>query len=84
MISDGDFLSNSALGNGGNLDLGIRLVNWLARDDQLVDIPVRSDPDLKLDLSPTLTAVIGLGWLIGVPAILSIIGGTFWLRRRHR
>ena len=84
VISDGDFLSNSALGNGGNLDLGIRLVNWLARDDQLVDIPVRSDPDLKLDLSPTLTAVIGLGWLIGVPAILSIIGGTFWLRRRHR
>ncbi len=84
VISDGDFLSNSALGNGGNLDLGVRLVSWLAKDDQLVDIPVRSDPDLKLDLSPTLTAIIGLGWLVGMPIILGAIGGTFWLRRRHR
>ncbi|MGH8474033.1 MAG: GldG family protein, partial [Gammaproteobacteria bacterium] len=39
VVGDGDFLSNSYLGNSGNLDLGLRIVNWLVTDDILVDVP---------------------------------------------
>ena len=30
VIGDGDFLSNTYLGNGGNLKLGLNIVNWLS------------------------------------------------------
>jgi ABC-type uncharacterized transport system involved in gliding motility auxiliary subunit len=83
-ISDGDFLSNAALGNGGNLDLGVRLITWLVTDDSLLDIPVRTDPDLSLALSRTQTAVIGLGWFAGVPILLTLTGIGIWFRRQHR
>lgn len=84
IIGDGDFLSNAALGNGGNLDLGLRLFNWLSADDVLLDIPARSDPDLSLRLSRGATALIGLGWFIGLPLLLGGAGLGIWLRRRHR
>lgn len=84
IVGDGDFLANSALGNSGNLDLGIRLVNWLAADDVLLDIPSRSDPDNTLSLTTTQTAVIGFGALLILPLILILTGLTVWLRRRNR
>ena len=33
VVGDGDFLSNTFLANGGNLELGNNLVNWAASDD---------------------------------------------------
>jgi ABC-type uncharacterized transport system involved in gliding motility auxiliary subunit len=84
VVSDGDFLSNSALGNGGNLDLGVRLVTWLAADDEQLDIPTRSDPDLKLTLSQAQVATIGLGWFVFLPLAFGLTGLTVWLRRRNR
>ena len=84
IIADGDFLSNSALGNSGNLDLGMRIFNWLSTDDSLLGIPVRTDPDSTLRLSRAQTAVIGFGWLLGAPLAFAVMGLTIWLRRRHR
>jgi ABC-type uncharacterized transport system involved in gliding motility auxiliary subunit len=84
IVGDGDFLSNSALGNSGNLDLGMRLTNWLAADDVLLNIPTRADPDATLNLSKTQTAIIGFGSLLALPIVLISIGIVVWLRRRHR
>lgn len=33
VLGDGDFLSNSYLGNGANRDLGLRLMRWLLTDE---------------------------------------------------
>lgn len=41
VLCDGDFLSNTYIGNGGNLDLGINLLRWLSGDEGLLDIPSR-------------------------------------------
>ncbi|HIG78708.1 MAG TPA: ABC transporter, partial [Cycloclasticus sp.] len=41
VLGDADFLSNSFLGNGANLDLGISLIQWLNHDDSLIDIPAK-------------------------------------------
>ncbi len=84
ILGDGDFLSNTYLGNGGNLNLGLNILNWLTRDDNLIAIPAKTAPDLTLSLSNTAVAVIGLGFLIGLP--LALFGGGFavWMRRRRR
>ncbi len=83
VIGDGDFLSNTYLGNGGNLDLGLNLVRWLSNDSQLLDIPARTAPDLRLDLSKTAGSMIGLGFLMLLPLLLIAAGTAIWLRRRR-
>lgn len=84
VAGDGDFLSNAFLGNGGNLDLGLNMVTWLASDDSLLSIPARTAPDLHLALSRTAMAVIGLGFLLVFPGLLLMAGVVVWLRRRRR
>jgi ABC-type uncharacterized transport system involved in gliding motility auxiliary subunit len=84
VVGDGDFLANAYLGNGGNLDLGLRVVNWLVEDDVLISIPPRSVPDRNLALSQVQFAVIGFGFLVGSPLLLLGIGLGSWWRRRRR
>lgn len=84
VMGDGDFLSNTYLGNGANLTLGINIVNWLAGDDSLVAIPVKTSPDTRLNLSRNDTLFIGFGFLLALPLALLIAGLTIWLRRRRR
>ncbi len=83
VLGDGDFLSNAYLGNGGNLDLGLNLVRWLSGDDNLLDIPARTAPDTRLNLSRTAGAIIGLGFLFVVPLLLITTGLLIWWRRRQ-
>jgi ABC-type uncharacterized transport system involved in gliding motility auxiliary subunit len=84
VVGDGDFLSNAFLGSGGNLELGFNMVNWLASDEALLDIPMRSAPDTRLDLSTTTTLIIGGGFLAALPLALLATGVAVWLRRRRR
>lgn len=84
VVGDGDFLANSFLGNGGNLDLGLNLVNWTSRDDAYINIPARSAPDLTLDLSHTAQLAIAIGFLFALPLALIVVGVSVWWRRRKR
>ncbi len=84
VIGDGDFLSNRYLGNVGNLDLGMNMVSWLARDDSFINIPAKTAPDVALTLTPVMVALIGYGFLLGVPALLLGTGLVIWWRRRKR
>ena len=84
VIGDGDFLSNTYLGNPGNLDLGLNIVRWLSHDDATIDIRVKSAPDTNLVLGSVAQAVIAIGFLIGIPVLLLLFGTGIWLRRRRR
>lgn len=84
IIGDGDFLSNAYLGNAGNLDLGIALLNWLVGDDALISIPIKTGNDIQLNLSKTHSIIIGLGFFLALPILLLSIGTFIWWRRRHR
>jgi hypothetical protein len=84
VIGDGDFLSNAFLNNGGNLDLGLNVFNWLAHDDSYLNINPESAPDRTLTLSSTATAMISVGFLFALPLGLIAFGFTFWIRRRRR
>lgn len=82
VIGDGDFLSNSYLGNGGNLNLGLSLIRWLTRDDRLIDIPARPVGDAQLNLTPVTGVLIALTFLVLLPLLLLCGGLWIWWRRR--
>lgn len=84
VIGDGDFLSNTYLGNGGNLHLGLNIVQWLSHDEAVLDIQIKAAPDTSLVLGKVAQAVIGLGFLIGLPLLLLVTGILVWLLRRRR
>jgi len=83
VVGDGDFISNTYLGNGGNLDLGFNLIRWLSSDFKLLDIPARTAPDLRLELSNTASTIIGLGFLLLLPLLFLSAGTIVWWRRKH-
>ncbi|WP_455218855.1 GldG family protein, partial [Kaarinaea lacus] len=84
VIGDGDFLSNTYLGNGGNFKLGLNIANWLAHDDRFIAIPARSSPDLDIALTSTAKAILAFGFLILLPLLLGATGTLIWLKRRKR
>lgn len=84
VVGDGDFVSNTYINKGGNLELGIRLIDWLTRGDNFINIPVRTVEDADLQFSKSAAIIIGFGLLVLLPAGLLATGGFIWWRRKHR
>ncbi|MBK8183131.1 MAG: GldG family protein [Candidatus Competibacteraceae bacterium] len=84
IIGDGDFLSNTYLGNGANLELGINLFNWLLSDETPLVIRPKAVPDPNLNLSAGALAFIAALFLLVIPSSLLASGWLIWLRRRRR
>ena len=84
VVGDGDFLSNTYLGNGQNLDLGNAIVEWLNQNDDFIDIGMVSAPDTQLDISQAGAITLLLLFLILIPFGLLATGITIWLKRRNR
>jgi ABC-type uncharacterized transport system involved in gliding motility auxiliary subunit len=84
VVGDGDFLSNAYLGNVGNLDMGLRIINWLIHDDLFINIPAKIATDKTLQLSQTTVGIIGFGFLIVIPLLLMGTGFYIWRKRKQR
>ncbi len=84
VIGDGDFLSNTYLGNGANLQLGLNIMNWLTLDDALIVLRPKTAPDAHLDLSDGALALIAAVFLLVLPAALLASGWLIGFRRRRR
>ncbi|VAX13436.1 Mucin 2 precursor [hydrothermal vent metagenome] len=84
VLGDGDFISNTYLGNQGNQDLGYNIVNWLSHDDNFISIPSTTAPDTELVLEKRTWSLLGLVFLIVLPMILLSSGIVIWLKRRKR
>ncbi|PKM35575.1 MAG: ABC transporter, partial [Gammaproteobacteria bacterium HGW-Gammaproteobacteria-10] len=82
VIGDGDFLANSYLDNVGNLDLGIRLINWLIDDERAIVIPSKNAQDKNLELSSLSVAIIGFSFLIIIPLMLITAGLMIWRKSK--
>lgn len=83
VIGSGDFLANAALGNAGNLDLGINLFNWLAGDAKLISIQPKNTLDANLNISKTGAMALASGFLVILPLSFFVIAILVWHRRRH-
>jgi ABC-type uncharacterized transport system involved in gliding motility auxiliary subunit len=84
VIGDGDFLSNAYLGNGGNLNLGLNIIHWLSQNEQFINVPAKTARDRALNLSPTASGAIALGFLFLLPIVLIGAGALIWFKRRRR
>lgn len=82
LLGDGDFVSNTFLHNGGNLDLGLNIMNWLVAEEQLLDIPAKPAHDRQLQLPPFISGLVGAVYLIILPFIFILIAILVWARRR--
>jgi len=83
ILGDGDFLSNTYLGNGANLELGLNIFNWLVLDEALITLPPRTVPDPNLELSEGALALLAALFLVILPTGLMASGWLIWLRRRR-
>ena len=82
VIGNGNFLANQFLGNGGNLDLGLNAINWLAGDDDFITIQPRATQDAQVLLSENTKRMLVIGFLFVLPLGLLLAGGLIWWRRR--
>jgi len=83
VVGNGAFLSNTYAGNGGNVDLGVNMVNWLAGEEHLITLQPRTAKDSNIVLSRTELNVISIGFLLVLPLLLAGTGGYVWLKRRR-
>ncbi len=82
VVGNGAFLANTYSGNGGNLDLGINMVNWLANEERLITVQPRAAKDGKITLSKRQLSAISVSLLVLLPLILAATGIWSWRRRK--
>jgi ABC-type uncharacterized transport system involved in gliding motility auxiliary subunit len=87
VVGNGNFLSNTFIANGGNLDLGVNIVNWLAGDDRLISIQPKPLKDVNVMIpsdagGKILAALIFFGFRLILPVALLIAGIVIWWKRR--
>ena len=83
VVGSGNFLSNTYLGNGGNLALGLNMVNWLTGSDSLVSVPPRVVADAMLDIDQVTLHLIAFAFLLALPLAFVTTGIAVWWRRRR-
>lgn len=87
VMGNGNFLSNTFITNGGNLDFGINIVNWLAGDDKLITIQPMPLKDINVTIPDTDTGRI-IAWTVFhgfqyfIPLGVMIAGFYLWWKRR--
>ncbi|EUJ11140.1 ABC-type uncharacterized transport system [Methylophilaceae bacterium 11] len=84
VIGNANFLSNTFITNGGNLDFGINIINWLAGDDRLITIqpmPLK-DVNISIPQGSISAMVIGYGTQFILPVVIFLFGIFFWWKRR--
>jgi len=82
VVGSGSFLSNAYSGNGGNLDLGMNMMNWLAGEERLITLAPHTAKDGALTLSKRQLTVMSFTLLLVIPLLLIAVGGWLWWRRR--
>jgi hypothetical protein len=82
-VGTGHFLSNTYLGNGGNLALGLNMVNWLAGADHLVTVPPRPAADASIEIDQTTLYLIAFSFLLVLPLAFVVTGTVIWWKRRR-
>ena len=87
VMGNGNFLSNTFITNGGNLDLGLNMINWLAGDDKLITIQPMPLKDINMTIPDTdsgrmIAWTVFHGFQYFIPLGMMIAGFYIWWKRR--
>lgn len=68
VMGNANFLSNTFITNGGNLDFGVNIINWLAGDDDLITIQPMPLKDSNLVIPSIGDGLGGIWtWIVFIP-----------------
>ncbi|HEY1077179.1 MAG TPA: DUF4350 domain-containing protein [Fontimonas sp.] len=84
LVGDADFLTDAYVGELGNQQLGLNIVQWLASRDAQLNIDIKSAPDTALFLPGWAFTSIALLFVLVLPLGLIAFGVTRWVLRRRR
>lgn len=87
VMGNANFLSNTFITNGGNLDLGVNMVNWLAGDDRLITIQPMPLKDINVRIPDTdagrlVAWIVFHGFQYILPIGMMIAGFFLWWKRK--
>jgi ABC-type uncharacterized transport system involved in gliding motility auxiliary subunit len=82
VVGDADFASNAGLGIGGNSDMFLNMVNWLAQQENLISIRARPDDDRRITLNADQQRRINWFTLLFLPGLILGAGVYTWWSRR--
>jgi ABC-type uncharacterized transport system involved in gliding motility auxiliary subunit len=82
VIGDSDFAANAFVGTGGNRDLFLNTVNWLAQQENLISVRPRSPEDRRITLSAGHDRFIFWLTVLILPGLILVAGIHTWWRRR--
>ena len=81
-IGDADFATNTHIRNGGNGDLFLNSISWLAEEERLIDIRPKQYSFRRLVISQNATRFIRFSSLGLLPMLVLILGGAIWWKNR--
>ena len=87
VVGNGNFLSNTFITNGGNIDLGVNIINWLVGDDRLITIQPMPLKDINVNI-PNDTKGFVTAWTVFhsfqyfIPIGVFVAGLILWWKRR--
>lgn len=77
-----NFISNVFASIGGNVDLFMNSLNWLAGEEQLISIRPKTPEQRQINLDNVTLSRIFWFTIVIVPAIILAIGAFIWWQRR--
>lgn len=82
VVGDSDFAANSVAGMGGNRDMFLNMVNWLAQQENLISVRTRSPEDRRITLTAGQDRMIFWFTMAILPGLIFLAGIQTWWRRR--
>jgi ABC-type uncharacterized transport system involved in gliding motility auxiliary subunit len=82
VIGDSDFAANNFAGMGGNRDMFLNIVNWLAQQENLIAVRPRDPEDRRITLTGGQDTMITWFTMVILPGLIFIAGIQTWWRRR--
>lgn len=83
VVGNSEFLTNSNLNLGGNRDLALNALGWLAREEGLIELRGRDPLSQPLVLSLPARKALGWGSVLGWPLFVGSLALGIMLRHRR-
>ena len=83
LVGDSDFVANRYVeAAGGNLDLFLNMLSWLAKDEDLIAVRPKDPTDRQVTLTERDSNILFWSTVILLPMATLVLGVSVWYRRR--